>query len=464
VPRRRPEVLARHWQESGEALRAISYWLRAGQRAQLDCAHREALGHLDAGVALLPRLPEGQERIQLELPLQVGRGAAAYALEGYASATGASAYGRAVDLGDRAEGTPEAFRALWGLWAGTSSHFGWRRSLDLAQRLRRLAPGDKDPVRSQQSHFAMGNIQFWRGEFEEARRHLERAIALYEPTDHEALITGYGENAYATSGSYLGWTLCQLGFPEQAEAAGRRAVAEARRIEHPFSLGYALTFFTVLHRMLRQPDATLALAEETMRLGTDHGFPLWRVGAGLKHGWARVMRGDAGGLAEMQECVDAVRSLMSGILVIFLETQADGLREAGRPDEALAVIDEALALAERLDDHHVEAELHRLRGACLLQLSSGQADAAERSFKRALVVSRRQRARLPELRASVALARLRAAHGETAAAHHLLSGIYQRFTEGFSFPDLCDARHLLETLDPQHTSPGFPLSTRLTVD
>ncbi len=310
----------------------------------------------------------------------------------------------------------------------------------------------------------MGNIQYWRGEFEEARRHLERAIALYEPAHHEALITGYGENAYATSGSYLGWTLCQLGFPEQAMTAGRRAVAEARRVQHPFSLGYALTFFTALHRMLRQPDATLALAEETMRLGTAHGFPLWRVGAGLKHGWARVMRGDAGGLVEMQECVDAVRSLMSGILVIFLETQADGLREAGRPEAALAVIGEALALVERLDDHHVEAELHRLKGACLLDQSSGNAATAERCFRHALAVSRRQHALLPELRAATALARLLSARGQSAEVRRLLSGVYHRFTEGFSFPDLCDARQLLDALDPKGCRPGFPLRTQLTVD
>ena len=404
--RRRPEVLAQHWEVAGEADRAIACRLQAGRRAQLQCAYQEALGHFNAGLALLPRLPEDQAKIQRELPLQVGRGAAAYALEGYASATGAAAYRRAVDLSARVEGTPEAFRALWGLWAGNSSHFDWGHSQGLARRLLQMAQVDKDPVRRQQAHFAMGNIQFWRGAFKDSRRHLERAMALYTPRHHEALVTGYGENAYATSGGYLGWTLCQLGFPEQAMAAGRRAVAEARRVGHPFSLGYALTFFTVLHRMVREPAATLQLAEETMQLGVTHGFPLWQVGAGLKHGWARVMLGDPGGLAEMQACVDAVRTLMSGILLIFLETQADGLRQAGKPEEALAVIGEAQELVARLDDHHVEAELHRLQGDCLLELSAENGAAAERCFQQALTVSRRQHALLSELRAAVALARL----------------------------------------------------------
>ncbi len=46
---------------------------------------------------------------------------------------------------------------------------------------------------------------------------------------------------------------------------------------------------------------------------------------------------------------------------------ADGKARVGDPDRALAILDEALATAERTDHRAIEAELHRTRGEILLQ-------------------------------------------------------------------------------------------------
>lgn len=293
----------------------------------------------------------------------------------------------------------------------------------------------------------MGNIQFWRGEFKKSRQYIEQSISIYEPQHHETLVTHYGENAYVTSSSYLAWTLCLLGLPEQALRAGEQAVAEARRVGHPFSLGYALMFLTVLHRMLRAPAVVLNLAEETIALAVYHDLPLWQVGATLNKGWAQVMLGDSEGLVDIQRSTDQVQSLMSGISLIFLETQADSLRQVGQYQQALTVIDHALTLVEKLDDHHVEAELYRLKGTCLLKLSLGSATEAENCFQRAFKVSRRQHSLLLELRTAMAMAQFWASQNKTAKAYKLLADVYSRFTEGFESPDLCRARKLLGMLD-----------------
>ena len=127
-------------------------------------------------------------------------------------------------------------------------------------------------------------------------------------------------------------------------------MAEARRTAHPFSLGYTLTFVTVLQRMLRRPERTLAYAEETIALADEHHFPLWNTGATMKQGWAMVRLGNRSGIERMRACVESVRSLMSGITLIFLETLADTLREMGEYDEALAVIEEGWRYVETLGD------------------------------------------------------------------------------------------------------------------
>jgi tetratricopeptide (TPR) repeat protein len=441
-----PELLAYHWSLAGATERAVEYRLRAGLLAQTRSAHLEAIKHFKEGVELLPRLENVAVRRKQEWSLHVGLGASSYAVEGYASPQGAAAYHRSVELGEQAGNLEQSFPALWGLWAGASSHSSWEHSMQLAKRLVRMVRSTRDPVARQQGNFALGNVQFWRGEFTLSCDYLRRAIKDYAPHQHGDLVANYGENAYVTSGSYLSWSLCMLGFPQQALEAGNLAVVEAKRAGHPFTLGYALTFFTALHRMLRQPERTLELAEETIALANKHDFPLWNAGATLDKGWAQVMLGKAEGLVEMQRSVDRVVLLMGGISLIFLETQADGLLYAGKPRDALVVIDRALELVERLDDHHVEAELYRLQGSCLLELSTFDSDRAEVCFRRALKISRRQKALLLELRAARAMAHLWAQQKKTSSAHRLLTGVYLRFMEGFDTTDLRATTELLDNI------------------
>lgn len=444
----RPETIARHWTAAGEAENAIESWIKAGRLAGLHCAHKEAISHFASGMALLEDVANGQRKIQLEFELQVGLGAAHFAAEGYASPNGAAAYARAVELGEKHADSPDLFQALWGLWACTSSRSDYDESLAITLRLLRMAQRSKDPVKEQQGHFAVGNIRFWRGEFVEARDHLERAMALYKPEHHERLVTDFGENAYVTSGSYLSWTLCFMGFADQAREAGRLAVDEARRCGHPFSLGYALTFATAFERMLRRPAETQTLAEETIDLAVRHDFPLWEVGATLVQGWAMVRADRPEGMERVRASVDSVPRLMSGIRLIFLETMADALFRQKEFTEALTVIAEARNVVERLGDRHVEAELHRLEGKCRLGLAKGTAGetAAEACFLRALDVSRRQQARLLELRAATSLARLWRGQGRADEARRLLGGVRAGFTEGFDTRDLEEAARLLEEL------------------
>lgn len=440
------EVLARHWTAAGEPETAIGFWNRAGQVASLHYAHREAINHFRSGLELVRERPDDQRKDRLEFELQVGIGSACYATEGYGSPDGVAAYGRAVALGEGQWNTPALFQALWGLWASTSSRTNYQESLELTQRLVNMSLRSKDPVEQQQAYFAAGNIQFWRGEFVEAREYLERAMALYRAKHNERHVTGFGENAFVTSGSYLSWTLCALGLPDQARKVSRRTLAVARRIDHPFTLGYALTFATVLQRMLRQPDETLKQSEGTISLAVTHGFPLWEVGATLEQGWALVMMGKPEGIERMKQCVESVCAVMSSLMVIFLETLADGLRHQEQFEESLLIIDQAQEAVERLGDRHVEAELHRLKGECLLGLTAANGAEAETCFRQAMAVAQRQQTPLFELRAVVSLARLWQQQGQVDQAHQLLVGVYSGFTEGFDTPDLQDARRLLAEL------------------
>ena len=445
----RPELLARHWAAGGEARSAIVCWIDAGKAALQHSASHEAVAHFESGLALIAGLSNDPQRVRLELDLQIGLGAAACAAQGYASATGAAAYARAMALCGEHESSPDMFCSVWGLWAGSSSRVGYGAALELAQQLQRMAEQSGDPVHTQQAHFAVANTLYWQGDFMRALAHLEQVTALYRPEHHARHVAGFGEDGGVTSSAYRAWVLWFLGYPEQARQASGQSLALARQLGHPFSLAYALTFAAILHCRLREPEMALTLAEETLSLAVEHGFPLWQIGATLARGWALAQQGDGQGAELMEECLEAMRGAMGGVTLVVLGPLVDAHLALGAYRAALAVHSEAVAVAETLGDGHITAELHRLKGEALLGLEPTGADrdeAAQACFRQALKVARQQQARTLELRAAVSLARLWQAQGQRGAAKRLLATVYKGFDEGLDTLDLHDARSLLDEL------------------
>jgi predicted ATPase len=118
----------------------------------------------------------------------------------------------------------------------------------------------------------------------------------------------------------------------------------------------------------------------------------------------------------------------------------------GDPTRGLGAISEAFAEMDETGERLYESELHRIKGELLLTQDSSNADQAERSFRDAIEVARRQRARSFELRATMRLARLLDQRGNRDRARAMLAEIYNWFTEGFDTADLKEARALLDQL------------------
>lgn len=90
--------------------------------------------------------------------------------------------------------------------------------------------------------------------------------------------------------------------------------------------------------------------------------------------------------------------------------------------------------------------MHRLKGELLLVRNASNAVPAEKSFRAAIEIARKQHAKSWELRATTSLARLLAKQRKRDKARAMLAEIYYWFTEGFDTPDLKDAKALLNEL------------------
>lgn len=125
--------------------------------------------------------------------------------------------------------------------------------------------------------------------------------------------------------------------------------------------------------------------------------------------------------------------------------------KAGKAEDGLATLTQALAAATRTGESTHFAELHRLQGELILQSTRGiAADEAETCFRRAIDIAQQQHAKSWDLRAATSLARLLPGRGERRNARSILSQIYDWFTEGFDTPYLREAKTLLEEFATDH--------------
>jgi predicted ATPase len=134
------------------------------------------------------------------------------------------------------------------------------------------------------------------------------------------------------------------------------------------------------------------------------------------------------------------------LLPMYHTLLAESYGKIGQIEEGLTVVVEALRGVENTGERYYEAELQRLKGAFLLQLSLDNQREAEACFQHALTIAQDQGAKAWELRTAMSLARLWQHQGKRQQAHDLLAPVYTWFTEGFDTPDVQEAKALLDAL------------------
>jgi len=222
----------------------------------------------------------------------------------------------------------------------------------------------------------------------------------------------------------------------------------AQGLSHPFNLVNAEMFVSTLRQYRRESRAAQESAEDAIALSVEHGYPAELLVTTTLRYWAMAEQGrNEEGIAQMQEGLAAARATGTGlILPYFLCLLAEACMVAGRIDDGLSALADALVAADEHENRAYETETHRVRGELLLKQDHSNAAEAQRCFERAIEIARKQSAKSFELRATTNLARLLAKQGKRDEALAMLAEIYSWFTEGFDTADLKDAKALLDEL------------------
>jgi predicted ATPase len=286
------------------------------------------------------------------------------------------------------------------------------------------------------------------GDYPAALAHLETAVSLHRPDEHRDSALQYGQDIGVSAFVQLSLALWHRGYPDQSARAADRALALSRQLGHTHTLAHALWFAGMAAVFARDVATVHAYGNDCVALASKHGFAHWAAIGRVLQGWADAQRGEATTeIARIRDGMAAAEAAGTRVSKPFyLALLAEALALAGKIEEGLAALDDALAKAAVSGERGWDAEIHRLRGELTGRLPHPDPAKAEDSFRTALALAHEQGTRGYELRAATSLARLWREQGRQGKARDLLAPLYGSFTEGFDTADLKDAKALLDEL------------------
>jgi tetratricopeptide (TPR) repeat protein len=440
--------LALHFVHGRAPCRAVQYLQQAGEQALHYRAYHEARRHFEAGLELLPYLPDTPERTRQEVALLLALGSVLMTTEGQAASEVLHTYRQAHMLCAQGEEKEPLFLALRGLTIAAYARGEHGLARDLAEQCYALAQGLHERTYVVEALRLLGSRQFLLGDYPAARQHYEQGLALYHRL---APLTsrGFSLGEVMASGlAMLALVVWQLGYPDQAQQRSAEALTFAQKHSDSFDFAITLSLTAILHHFRRDATAVYDSATRLLARMTELGFPLLRARATQLQGWAVAVRGDAEvGLAHLRQgAMQTTEMLCLQPFYLALQVEVYGMLQ--QYEAALHLLTHILTLAQATEQPFYDAELYRLKGELLLAQAGPRhpSDEAEASFHQALDVARRQATKMWELRAAVSLSRVWHQQGKSAEARSLLAPLYGWFTEGHETADLQAARALLERL------------------
>jgi len=456
--KQRPELLAEHYSEAGSVDQAVKLWLLSGQLAVGRGANQEAIRHLKRGLELIDELPAA-ERLSQELELLIALVPALIASEGWASAELEGIYRRAGQLVNLLGETPHRFTVL----SGTMGyHFVAGRvtqGLALSKQLFELSSRLGNPLLLTVAHQNCSVGHCYHGDFHLAVEHADAGLAMLDMERERLIGRMFGLSACVGLLTYQYIAYWMLGFPQRSMQTCERGLALARELNHPPSVAFALTARTGSSFLQGAADRTLAAADEALHVAREERLGFWEPMLTVFRGWAVSDLGEpADGIALIRDGLRRYGAAGNGVQQVWMHViLAEAQSKAGDWDDALATIARTKNVASVNGEGLFEPELYRLEGELLVARATRAAGAssdgreselaaAEHAIREALVLSRRQGAKMLELRSLVSLHRVRTAAGGAAQEAAELAKVFASFTEGFDTADLRDARAALDVV------------------
>jgi DNA-binding SARP family transcriptional activator/predicted ATPase len=439
--------LAWHYERAGMIEQALPFYQRAAVVAQRVYANEDAIGLLSRSLELLDLLPAGSKRDKQELSLQLALAPIYRVTTGWAAPELERILDRALALCDTVGDDAQRARTLYGLQSLYVVQAKLERVQMVSDELYTLYQRSLGTAPPPFAGTMLAGARLHLGRVTEANAQFAEIIAAHDPDQLLHLQESQGANYAALAQAWQSHALWCLGYPQQALDRGHDAVKLVQDLDQPFNQALVSAYLASLQQLCADQAVAREHAEQALALTSKYQAPYYRAWADFLVSYALALeQPDEERIGHLRGSITAFKASGARLrLPYYLSLLAQVYGKAGRAEEGLACINEALAEARAHNERWWDAELHRLRGEFLL-MKGADASEVEAALLRAIAIARSQQARSLELRATISLARLWIAQNRSDDARRELSDVYAWFTEGFETPDLQAAQLLLAHL------------------
>ncbi|HEY2363005.1 MAG TPA: AAA family ATPase [Candidatus Angelobacter sp.] len=361
--------LAMHFEQSRDWPRALQYLIEAAGTAARRSAHHEAAELAQRGLEVLTLLPQSNERSRQEITLRMLRSTSLIAIKGFAAAEIDKICALAEEMRWTKDPSPRLFDMLVLLVLFYKFSGKIKSAEETAERLLQIAATLGDSALIMEAHRAMGSALIEQGKCVEALGHFDQASALYQTNGNHPYTLTIAHDCKVVCECFAARALWALGKPDDALQRMQEAEAFATQLSHPASRVFVAHFAAQLHQLRDEPELAHARAKEVAKLADEYGLDLWQVVGDFDLGWAEAAIGNAqSGIDQMQRGIKAYKAAGGKLWCpLFLGLMADQLGKAGKAQEGLSAIAEALVLIEETGETHSLPELYRIKRELTIQ-------------------------------------------------------------------------------------------------
>lgn len=443
--------------EIGNLRTAWRYWVDQGDLEQLFhlidglWALHDAKGWYRAAIELasdtlgvLARAEPSPDLAAEELTLRTSLARALMAVRGYGVEV-EEAFKQVLEMSQTTGAAAQRFPVLRALATYYMNIADFGQAAEMGRQLLELGEREGDESIRIEGHYVLGASVAFAGDLDTGLPHLDRAIELHDPRVHGSTRFRLGPNTGVVARVASGLILWQCGALERSVARVTAALDLAREIDHPYSIAYALYHNGFLALSRSRFEECVQRARGLAEVADENDYVVWRTLATVLEGVSLTALGQAEeGLAMTETGIDLYQGLTTPPVFWPLILGLRGLVHAlaGKPEQALALIDEAIETGA--PEGVVSPEFSMLKGDFLRMLPEPDVDAAEDAYLEATRTSRAGGLHLIELQALTRLVGLRREMGRSPDGSDELASLYATFTEGLDERDLIMAREMLD--------------------
>jgi predicted ATPase len=210
---------------------------------------------------------------------------------------------------------------------------------------------------------------------------------------HQAMASRYGNHDAGTCArNFAALSLAFGGEEKRARAMTDSALAAAKNLNDPFSLGLTLHFASAVAQVLGDVALAAQRAEASQQIATEHDLAMLRAWSTGVVGWCAAANGDSDrGIALLIEAIAGLQATQSRHFMCYLlGLLTEARTKAGHFSDAMKAVADGISLAEAHGEAYYDAELRRLRGELLARPPYSQRREALTLFDASIRIAEQQ--------------------------------------------------------------------------